>query len=88
MKLKNGFVPHKSNGEYVIVATGDAAEEFNGLVRLNEVSYFIACCLKNDTDENEILKAVCDRYDVSKDRAAADINGLIMNLKESGLIEG
>ena len=49
MKLKTGFITHQIQDTQMMVAAGEAAENFHGLVRSNETAAFIVDCLKNET---------------------------------------
>ena len=41
MKLKSGIVMEKTGDEYIVVATGEAAKSFNGIIRNNKTANFV-----------------------------------------------
>lgn len=87
MKLKEGIVLHTVNGEHMAIATGKAAKTFSGLVRNNETADFIYNCLLKDTTPEAIATALCAEYDVSFEKALADVQALLRKLDAAGLLE-
>lgn len=88
MKLKSGIVVEKNGEEYVAVATGEAAKSFNGIIRNNKTANYIFEQLKEEKTEDELVEALLERYDVSKEKAQADVHALIVKIREAGLIDG
>lgn len=85
MKLKNGFVTHEMGGEQIMVATGDAS--FPGLVRSNPTAAFIVDCLKQDTTKEAIVAAMLNKYDVTEQVAAADVDKILGKLRSVGALD-
>ena len=71
MKLKSGIVMEKTGDEYIVVATGEAAKSFNGIIRNNKTANFVFEQLKEDKTEKELVDALLERYDVSREKAQA-----------------
>ena len=67
MKLKKGMITEEANGEFVAVATGEASKSFNGLIRNNATADFIFRQLETDKTEAQIVDAMLEKYDVSKE---------------------
>lgn len=88
MKLKSGIIIEPAGDEYVAVATGEAAKSFNGLVRNNKTANFIFEQLQTEKTEEELVEALLDRYDVSREKAAQDVAALIEKIRKAGLIDG
>jgi hypothetical protein len=86
MKLKEEFITHESEGEQIMVAVGDAATRFHGLVRSNRTAAFIIDCLKKECTEAQIMEAVFAKYDVSRDVVENDVHKVIVNLRQIGAI--
>ena len=86
MKIKDGFVLRKVAGSYIAVATGAEAINFNAMVTTNETGAFLWEKLKNDTTEDELLKALLSEYDVDEETAKADISDFIKKLEEGKLL--
>ena len=87
MKLRNGIITDTENGDFVAIATGEASRSFSGLIRNNATAHFIFTQLLNDTTEDEILRAVLDKYDVSEETALCDIRRIIAQLREHKLLD-
>lgn len=88
MKLKSGIIIERTGDEYVAVATGEAAKNFNGLVRNNKTANFIFEQLQTEKTEDELIEALLNKYDVSREKAAKDVASLIAKIREAGLIDG
>lgn len=87
MKLKNGIVTNSIDGESFAIATGDAAKEFNGLIKNNPTAAFIFELLKTDQTEDSIVDAMLEKYEVDEPTVRADVKELIDLLKSKNLIE-
>lgn len=87
MKLKNGIVTNSIDGESFAIATGDAAKEFNGLVKNNPTAAFIFELLKNEQTEDSIVNAMLEKYEVDEPTVRADVRELLALLKSKNLIE-
>ena len=86
MKLKSGIVMQKTGDEYIVVATGEAAKSFNGIIRNNKTANFVF--EQEDKTEEELVDALLERYDVSREKAQADVKALVAKIREAGLIDG
>ncbi|MDE5964749.1 MAG: PqqD family protein [Eubacterium sp.] len=87
MRLKNGIVTNSIDGESFAIATGDAAKEFNGLVKNNPTAAFIFELLKTEQTEDSIVNAMLEKYEVDEPTVRADVRELLALLKSKNLIE-
>ena len=85
MKLKNGFITHESDGEQIMVSAGNMS--FSGLVRSNKTAAFIVEKLKCDITETEIVSAMLEKYDVSKEIAETDVKKIVEKLRSIEAID-
>ena len=81
MKAKPGFVVRNIVDEFILMPTGDNIGRFNGTVLLNEVSAFVWEKLQNPLSKEDLLEAVLDEYEVSRDTAAKDLDNLLETLR-------
>ena len=88
MKLKEGFILQQVGDEYMAVATGEAAKDFNGLVRSNKTANDILRLLMTDTTEEKVIDAMLERYDAPREVIAEDVHRTILRLREAGFIDG
>ena len=87
MKLKDDFILRTVGGQYLMVATGGAAAEFNGLVRNNKTANFILEQLRSDTTEDAVVSAVLDRYAVPAATARADVHQILEQLRDMNALD-
>ncbi len=86
MRVKDGFILHNIGEEYMAVATGEAAEQFNGIVRGNETAAYIFELLQKETTEAEIVDAMCERYDAERSVIERDVENIISKMREAGFL--
>ena len=79
MKLNKQFVTKDMGDSQVIVAVGGAV--FSGVVRSNRTAAFIVDLLKEETTEEAIVAAMLEKYDVSEEKARADIEKVLNTLR-------
>ncbi len=87
MKIKNGFAKRNIAGNEIVVPVGKTALEFNGMITLNETGSFIWDCLKEETTEQEIVARLLAEYEVTEEKATADVSKFVAMLRENDLIE-
>ena len=87
MKLKSGFITHQIQDTQMMVAAGEAAKSFHGLVRSNETAAFIVDCLKSETTEEAIVDKLLAEYDVSREIASQDVRKILEKLDSVGALE-
>ncbi len=87
MKKKEQFVARTIGGEHIMLAVGETALKFNGLIYANDVSAFIWNNIEKAKDSEEMVKMVCDEFDVTYEEAFRDVDELIQQMKKAGWIE-
>ena len=87
MKTKSGFLLRKVSEAYVVVATGEAAKSFNGMITLNETGAFLWEKITEGCDGKEALvAALLEEYDVDKAIAERDVDAFVKSVSEAGLL--
>ncbi len=86
MKIKEGFLLREVGGTSVVVAVGDAARNFNGMMTLNPTGAFLWRELEKGGRTEELVKALCGEYDVTPETAAGDVERFIQKLKSAGVL--
>ena len=86
MRVKEGFILHNIGEEYMAVATGEAAQDFNGIVRNNETAAYIFELLQKDTTEGAIVDAMCERYDADRSVIEKDVKAIIEKMRLAGFL--
>ncbi len=87
MKLAEGFLTHDMDGERIMVAGGEMAQKFAGLVRANEAAAVILDCLKEDTDAEAIVKKMAEEYDAPEDVLRRDVLKVLQQLRSIGALD-
>ena len=87
MKIKEGFILRNVADATIVVPTGKATLDFNGMITLNETGAFLWRLLGSDTDEQEMLKAMLAEFDVDEATAKAGIARFVGKLESEGLLE-
>jgi len=87
MKIKSGYLLREVAGNYIVVAIGEEAVDFNGLITVNETGAFLWKKLEEGIDTSELLAALTAEYDVDEKTAVADINAFVEKLQKADLLE-
>ena len=86
MKVREGFILREVGGQPVVVAVGAASQFFNGMVKLNASGEFLFKELKDDKTEDDLVKALTDKYDVDEETAREDVKAFVETLAKPGII--
>lgn len=88
MKIKNGFILRQVSEAYVVVAVGEAAGDFNGMISLNESGAFLWKQLSEGcADEKELVQKLLNEYEVSEELAAKDVHAFLERLRTANVLE-
>ena len=87
MKIKSGYLIREIAGAYVVVPAGEQVSEFNGLMTLNETAAFIWKILVDGADEDALVSALLDEYDIDEATARNDVKKVIDLLKSYKVFE-
>ena len=87
MKIKEGFILRKISDTYVVVAVGDAAKDFRGMINLNETGGFLWETLAKGATTEQLQKALLDEYDVDEETAKRDVEKFIKSITDAGFLE-
>ena len=86
LKLKEGFVMRKVAGETVVLPTGDKLK-LNMMITLNGTAAFLWERLVEGTDEETLVKALLDVYDVDEERARQSVTKFVEKLRKNEFLE-
>ena len=89
MKRKEGFVLRTVCGEKVIVGEGLGAIDIGKLISLNDTSAWIweQAGDQGEFSVDSLTHALCENYEVDPAVAHADVEALLKQWKELGIIE-
>ncbi len=86
MKIKEGYLLRKVAGEIIVVPTGEAAMDFNGILTLNESAAYLWDFLTKGISLDELALKLTEKYEVDQTTALADTKELIDLLKKRDII--
>ena len=89
MKQKKGFVLREVCGENVIVAEGIETVNFNKLISLNETAAWLwkKAGEMGDFNIDSLTSALCEEYEVSTEQARVDVEKMVAQWLELGIVE-
>jgi hypothetical protein len=89
MKQKEGFVLRTVCGEHVIVGEGLGTIDFGKLISLNETAAWLweKAGEMGDFNIDSLTKALCDEYEVSTEDAQQDVEKMVTQWQELGIVE-
>ncbi len=87
MKIKSDFILRDVAGTYVVVPVGKRADEFNGMVHLNETGAFFWKLAEEGCTRDDMINTGLKTYDVNKDILERDVDKFIQTLMENSLFE-
>ena len=87
-KIKEGFVLRKVSEAYVVIAVGEAAKNFGGMITLNSTGAFLWEKLSQGCEtKKQLVDALLEEYDVAGEIASADVDKFVEKLEKASLIE-
>jgi hypothetical protein len=87
VKASDGFVLRNIAGERMLLPTGERIAAFRGAVLMNELSAFIWEKLQSPITRDGLLAEILAQYAIDEETAAADLDAVLAQLKQMGIIE-
>lgn len=88
MKKKAGFALRSVCGESFLIAEGIDNIDFSELIYLNETSVFLWNAMGDgEFTADALLEVLVSEYDVTEEQAREDIDSLLTELTEVGVLE-
>lgn len=81
MKLKPDFLLREVAGETVVLPMGSAME-LNMMITLNETGKFLWQRLEQETDEDALVAALLEEYDVDEAAARTHVEAFVAKLRQ------
>ena len=83
---KDDCVSREIAGETLIVPVRSHGRDVNAIYTVNELGSMIWNLVDGQMNVGQIVKAICDTYDISPGKAAEDAVAFLNSLEEAGLI--
>lgn len=75
LKTKPGFLLRRLGDEAMVVAIGEAAQDFNGMIRMNETAALYWNALEKGTTAEQLVQLTLGQFDgVDRETARRDVN--------------
>lgn len=87
MKINENYALRQVAGVWVVLPLAKATLNFNGMLSLNETGVMLWHLLENECTKEELVTALLNEYDVSKDIASADVDEFLQTLRKAGCLE-
>ena len=87
MKLKQEFVLRDIAGENILIPVTAIDNKFDGIISLNETGVSIWKALEAGKNEDQIVASLLEEYEVSEEKARADMQGILNQLRVLGILE-
>jgi Coenzyme PQQ synthesis protein D (PqqD). len=85
MKLKRDYLTHTIDDMPYLVPVGERTD--TELIRGNKTTGFLLELLREGTDEEALVDAMCRKYDAPRQTVAADVREVLETLREVGALE-
>jgi len=87
MKKMSGLILREVADNFIVVAVGDMVKEFNGIINLNSTGAFLWKILENGAEEEDLVKALLNEYEIDEATARRDVGLFIAKVKEAKLVK-
>ena len=86
MKINENFLLRDVAGQKVVLPVGEAADKFNGMIRLNDTGIYLWTLLEQDTTMDALVASMLKDYEVDEETARTDIGIFIDTLRRAGIL--
>lgn len=87
MKTRKDYLMRQITDDYILVPTGAATSDFNGLINLSETGAFVWKNLDSAKDVEELIQKMLEEYEVDEETARNDINSFVASLQQNNMLE-
>ncbi|MBO7150893.1 MAG: PqqD family protein [Clostridia bacterium] len=87
MKIKEGFALKNVAGSWVVLPLAVKNLDFTGMLSLNETGRMLWLLLEEGVSREDMAKALTEEYEVSYERALADVDVFLDKLVQTGCVE-
>lgn len=86
MEIKKDLIKRDVAGDIILVPVGKTVYDSNGLFVLNSMGSFLWDRLPQAESEEDLLLAVLEKYDVTREIAARDIATFLEKLRQMNIL--
>ena len=82
LKTREGFIMRQLGNEYMVVAVGEAAKSFNGMIRLNETGAFFWENMEQGIEKTALVDKMLERFDdLDRETAEKDLDEFVAKIR-------
>lgn len=85
MKIKEGFILHQVANQMVVLPSGGDLD-LNMMITLNETGAFLWERMAAEVDEDMLVKALLEEYDVDEQAARSSVQAFVKKLNDNGFL--
>ncbi|MCD7762574.1 MAG: PqqD family protein [Lachnospiraceae bacterium] len=86
MRISKDVVVRQIAGKILLIPTGKAALNANGLISLTPSGELLVRKLQEECTSDDLVNALTDEYEVGREQAAADAGKFLDKLRGFGLL--
>ncbi|MCD7808707.1 MAG: PqqD family protein [Erysipelotrichaceae bacterium] len=86
MKINDNFILRDIAGDHILVPVGDTALKLSGMIAINDIGCLIYNALKENKTVEEIVKDICNEYEIDEDSAKEDVVEFLTTLKDHDIL--
>lgn len=87
MEIKKQLIKRDIAGDTILVPVGKTVYDSRGLFVMNEIASFIWDKLPDAKGEEDIVNALLEEYEVTREEALEDTANFLKKLREMNIIE-
>lgn len=87
MGIKDNYILHEMNGEYVIIEINDGALEFSHVFYINSSFADMFRLMKDGLNKDAIITKMLEEYDTTKEGLENDYDDFLASLKQKKIYE-
>lgn len=87
MKIKNNFSIRNIAGSWVALPLGNSVVDITGMLTLNDSGVMLWRLLEGGCTREDLVNALLNEYDVTREEALADVNSFVDKLVSIGCLE-
>ena len=86
MKLNPDYITRELMGDFILLPSGETTLTFNGIVTLNEMGRTIYERLPQVENEEALVRALADEYEVDEAELRADVSEFLAQMREKHIL--
>ncbi len=87
MKIKDGYILDTIGDQKIAISLEQSNDKFSGMIKLNSVGAFLWEKLADGIEEEALVKAVTDQYEIDAQTAKKDVKAFLEKLDQNGILE-